>query len=91
MKTWWLSFADRDGFRGVVLVDDAGDDLLLALSAVNLAGCNPHGQVHGVQFSGDEIDEPLRSEMAALPRLKLLGLKDLLCVDPVNTRGERPA
>lgn len=54
---WWLSFADADGFRGVAIV--RADSFLLAPLAARLRGCNPGGQVLGVEIAPDlEVPAP---------------------------------
>jgi hypothetical protein len=45
-QQWWLSFADDQGLRGVVIAH--GNEFLEALMQVNLHGCNPHGEVQGM-------------------------------------------
>lgn len=42
---WWLSFADEDGFRGVVIVRACG--LLHAVRTANKLEINPGGEVLG--------------------------------------------
>lgn len=51
MARFWLSFADDDGFRGVVLTEAPG--FLEAVSKCNLLGINPGGQVYGPECPDD--------------------------------------
>lgn len=51
-KTWWLSFADDDGSRGVCVVD--APDILGATFKAHALGINPGGSVHGVEIPPDE-------------------------------------
>lgn len=45
-QQWWMSFADTDGFRGVVIAH--GNDFVEALMDTNLHDCNPHGEVQAM-------------------------------------------
>lgn len=45
-QQWWMSFADKEGFRGVVIAH--GNDLVEALMDANLHQCNPHGEVRAM-------------------------------------------
>lgn len=44
-RLWWLSFADADGFRGVVIVRAHG--LISAVRLTHQLGVNPGGEVAG--------------------------------------------
>lgn len=47
--TWWyLSFADKVGFRGAAIVEARG--LLGAIARCNVLQINPHGEVRGIQL-----------------------------------------
>ncbi len=69
MTTYWLSFADDTGFRGVVLVDCA--TMVEAHQAINRHGVNLGGEIAGFCFTADDprMDQADRKLMAALPRL----------------------
>lgn len=50
---WWLSFANADGFLGVAIV--RAPDFILAPFAARVKGCNPGGQVCGVEVPSDLV------------------------------------
>ena len=47
---WWLSYANEQGFRGVVIVE--ADDFITACAKVGLSGLSPGGQVLGEPVHG---------------------------------------
>lgn len=49
--SWWLSFADENGCRGVCIVDAPG--FMLAVTMANMHGCNPGGEVQGFEVPPD--------------------------------------
>jgi hypothetical protein len=51
MAWWWLSFAGEDGSRGVAVVQ--GRDMATATQAAWDLGCNPGGEVLGLELSDD--------------------------------------
>ena len=69
VQTYWLSFADDTGFRGVVLVDCA--TMAEAHRLVTAHGVNLGGEIAGFPFQSDDprMDADDRARMAALPRL----------------------
>jgi hypothetical protein len=75
---WWLSFADDDGFRGACIVH--GETLEIALVASHQVGCNPGGEVMGVE---------LPPESARLVRPERLGvLLDLKACEAVSVETD---
>lgn len=49
IRTWWLSFADDGKSRGIVLIDDA-ENIADAVLHASLLGCNPGGEVAGLEI-----------------------------------------
>lgn len=74
-QQWWLSFADEDGFRGVVI--SYGDDFLEAVMQTNLHNCNPHGEVRGIPLA-PEIVVPPNWTYRVLSKDECRGLEALL-------------
>lgn len=70
-RTFWLSFAGQEGFRGVVLVDGC-QSFEEAFLQASLAGANPHGEVQGVGFLTADLPEDQQMSFASLPRLVVL-------------------
>ena len=50
---WWLSFADKSGFLGAVLIKASG--FVTAHTYTHLLGINPGGECVGYQVSDDVI------------------------------------
>jgi hypothetical protein len=68
---WWLSYADDNGFRGVVIT--RARTFLLACANANLKGVSPGGQVRGFEL-------PLEAE----EDIKLTDLDRCLSEDDVK-------
>ena len=69
MASWWLSYADADGFRGACIV--TGPDFLGACSTAKKLELSPGGQVRGV-----EIPAELAPHIEDKWRLRLLSKAD---------------
>ena len=54
MVTMWLSFADDDGFLGVVILETLG--FTHAFVECETRGINPGGEIRGFQVDPDNID-----------------------------------
>ena len=67
---WYISFADDDGFRGVVIVQ--GQGFITALDRATRLGINPGGEVKGMQLADD-----VASKVPIETRERLLSKTDL--------------
>jgi hypothetical protein len=79
MKLWWLSFADPhkpegQQFLGCAVM--AGADLGAAARNAHVFGCNPGGEVLGVEFPED-----LAALVPARWRRRLLSREDVAAFD----------
>lgn len=75
MKTYWLSFVVDGAFAGVAIVE-AGN-LAGACQVAWEKGCNPGGEVHGVELpSGCAMEPGFRN--CLLDRAAALALRDRL-------------
>ena len=55
MTLWWLSYADDNGFRGVVIT--RAESFLMACTRANLLGVSPGGQVQGFDLPPEAEEE----------------------------------
>ena len=55
-RWWWLSFAGKDGFRGVVITRARG--FLSAVQKTHDLGINPGGEVQGAELPEEIMDSP---------------------------------
>lgn len=78
---WWLSFADDDCCRGVVIV--RADSFLLAVKEVHTLGISPGGQVAGflVPDVCDELMEEHSDRLLTKEEAKALDQKVEECLD----------
>lgn len=51
MLWWWLSFADEEKLRGIVIVQ--APSFLLAVAESHRLQINPHGEVRGFPFPSE--------------------------------------
>ena len=72
MNTWWLSFADDDGCRGVCIVD--APDFLLAVVRTKALGINPGGEVWGHEMPDVE---GVRAEISLFGKDRLIPVEEL--------------
>ena len=77
LNYWWLSFADKGGFRGVFITKAFG--LLDAIRQANLLNQNPHGEVMGFEIpidhpNGDMLKPELLNRLLQKEDLELAGL-----------------
>jgi hypothetical protein len=70
MKALYLSFADDDGFKGVILVRT--DDLMAALTTTHILGINPGGEVLSMGIPEQCVEDIPEDKF-----LKLLSLQEL--------------
>lgn len=81
--TWWLSYAGKEGFRGVVLVDttEVSDDAYrTAVISARAMGVSPGGECVGYPLTEEMKAKDLpakRAALAALPRLVLIRQEQL--------------
>jgi len=61
LSLWWLSFADEDGFRGVVILEAYG--FADAMRRSHEAGLNPGGEVKGFRVDPADHPEALRNRL----------------------------
>lgn len=54
-KLWWLSYADDEGFRGVVITYAV--DFLAACMKAKILGVSPGGQVRGFELPPEAEEE----------------------------------
>lgn len=74
-KLWWLSFADEDGFKGVVILEAFG--FADALTCATGAGLNPGGEVQAMLVDPADIPEALRNRLLKKPDLAGFGVSTL--------------
>lgn len=69
---WWLSFADEDGFKGVVILEAYGHaDALLRSDEL---GLNPGGEVQMFTVDPEDHPEALRNRLLKKPDLAGFGV-----------------
>jgi hypothetical protein len=61
MKLLWLSYADEDGFRGVVIT--RAEDFLMACTRANFLGVSPGGQVRGFDLPPEAEEEIVAADL----------------------------
>lgn len=75
---WWLSFADGslpegEQFLGVAIVSGSG--VLSAASVAKLLGCNPGGEVQGIEIPPQHVPPPeYRGRLLSRDELEEAGL-----------------
>lgn len=74
-QQWWLSFADDEGFRGVVIAH--GHGMTEALMDCNVHGCNPQGEVGGMEIP-EAITVPPEWTYRVLTKKQAMELEMLL-------------
>jgi len=72
---WWLSFADEDGFKGVVILEAYGFGDALNIS--HAKGLNPGGEVQAMQVDPADIPEALRNRLLKKSDLAGFGVSTL--------------
>lgn len=73
MTLWWLSYADEDGPRGVVVAE--GSSFLVACVRARTLGVSPGGQVQGFEVPPEQLAalEPLEGTFLTVERAQQLG------------------
>lgn len=61
MRWWWLSFADKKGFRGVSIVQ--GRDIVEASQHAYDLKCNPGGEVMGVVIDISKVSKKFKNRL----------------------------
>ena len=75
-RWWWLSFADDDGFRGLVILEAPG--FIAAVEKSRELGINPGGQVRGLEIPPHGMHLfPEKYRNRLLPRATAFALSEL--------------
>ncbi len=85
---FWLSYADDEGFRGVIVTE--ADDLLSAVAKVGLMGISPGGEVYGCVVTAAmlrALDTDVRIAFLAIPLDVLLSREVLEAMPGLEARS----
>lgn len=81
LQWFWLSFADKEGFKGVIVIQAQG--IMTALFKCSAMNINPGGQVQSISIpTGQYIPNEAKNRLLSLAEIKqYFG-------EIVNSRGE---